>query len=201
MLKKIHYSTQTINQHDIDEVVRVLKSDFLSQGPAVNEFEKEICAYTGAKYCVSVSSGTAALHLATAVLSIEKGKKGITSPITFMATPNSMLYNGLVPEFSDIDPHTYCLCPNQLKKNINSDTRLIVPVHFAGQPAEMDRISQLAGSDIFLIEDASHALGSRYKDGSMVGNCKFSDLTTFSFHPLKNILISPKKQNMPYLVF
>lgn len=191
----LNYGKQWINDDDIYAVVETLKSDFLTQGPKVKEFEDAICEYTGAKYCVAVANGTAALHIAVASLEIEKGKEGITSPNTFMATSNSMIYNGLKPVFADIDKKTYCIDPEKIKGNITENTRLIIPVHFAGQPCDMQQIYQIATShepramsqQLFIIEDAAHAIGSRYKDGSKVGNCKYSDITIFSFHPVKTI--------------
>ena len=184
----LNYGKQWIDDDDIKSVVDVLKSDFLTQGPKVKEFENAICEYTGAKYCVAVANGTAALHIAVASLEIEKGKEGITFPNTFMATSNSMIYNGLKPVFADIDNKTYCIDPGKIKEKITENTRLIIPVHFAGQPCDMKEISGIANEkDFFIIEDASHAIGSKYADGTTVGNCKYSDLTTFSFHPVKTI--------------
>ena len=143
---------------------------------------------TGARYCVAVSSGTAALHLAVKALEIEAGKEGITSPITFAASANSFLYNNLKPVFADIDDKTYCLDPRELEKKINKNTRVIIPVHFAGQPAEMKEIYEIAKKQgIFIIEDAAHAIGSKFADGSPVGACKYSHMTAFSFHPVKTI--------------
>jgi len=182
------YGKQWIDQDDIEAVVETLKSDFLTQGPKVKEFEDAICKYTGAKYCVAVSNGTTALHIAIASLETEKGKEGITSPNTFMATSNSMIYNGLKPIFADINKSTYCIDITKIKEKISENTRLLIPVHFAGQPCNMESILKIAkGKNIFIIEDAAHAIGSKYKDGSKVGNCKYSDLTIFSFHPVKTI--------------
>jgi len=184
----INYGKQWIDDDDINAVMETLKSDFLTQGPKVKEFEDAICEYTGAKYCVAVANGTAALHIAVASLEIEQGKEGITSPNTFMATSNSMIYNRLKPVFADIDKKTYCIDPEKIKEKISEKTRLITPVHFAGQPCEMESIFKIAKEEnIFVIEDASHAIGSKYTDGSKVGNCKYSDLTIFSFHPVKTI--------------
>lgn len=190
----LNYGKQWIDEDDIQAVVETLKSDFLTQGPKVKEFEDAICEYTGAKYCVAVANGTAALHIAVASLEIEKGKEGITSPNTFMATSNSMIYNGIKPVFADIDDKTYCIDPEKIKEKITENTRLLIPVHFAGQPCDMQKINQIANYErratshqLFIIEDASHAIGSKYTDGSRVGNCKYSDLTIFSFHPVKTI--------------
>ena len=190
----LNYGKQWIEDDDINAVVETLKSDFLTKGPKVKEFEDKVCEYTGAKYCVAVSNGTAALHLAVKSLNIKKGMEGITSPITFVASSNSMIYNEIKPIFADIDDKTYCINPDEIKNRIDENTRLIIPVHFAGQPCEMKKIYQIANHELqstshklFIIEDASHAIGSKYADGSKVGNCKYSDLTIFSFHPVKTI--------------
>jgi len=184
----IPYGCQWIDEEDIQEVTRVLRSGWLTQGPEIDKFEKAISHYTGAKYCVAVANGTAALHLAVKCLEIEKGKKGITSPNTFVASANCMLYNGLYPVFADINSHTYNIDVEEIEKKITGDTKVIIPVHFAGQPTDMEKIRELAKSkSLFVIEDACHALGSRYRDGNFVGNCKYSDMTVFSFHPVKTI--------------
>jgi len=184
----LNYGRQWIDDDDIHAVIETLKSDFLTKGPKVKEFEEVICQYTGAKYCAAVSNGTAALHISVAALNIENGKEGITSPNTFMASSNSMIYNGLKPIFADIDPKTYCISPEKIKEKLTEDTRLIIPVHFAGQPCNMKDIKTLVKNrNIKIMEDAAHAIGSKYEDGSRVGNCKYSDLTIFSFHPVKTI--------------
>ncbi|MCG8572051.1 MAG: UDP-4-amino-4,6-dideoxy-N-acetyl-beta-L-altrosamine transaminase [Spirochaetes bacterium] len=184
----LSYGKQWIDNEDITEVEKVLKSPFLTQGPKVTEFEKALCNYTGANYCVVVSNGTAALHLAVAALDIEKNKKGITSPITFAASSNCMIYNNVNPLFVDINPKTYNLDYSKLEEIDDPEVKLIIPVHFAGQPCNMDQITKIANNkNWFIIEDASHAIGSKYKDGSMVGSNKYSDMTTFSFHPVKTI--------------
>jgi len=187
-MKMISYGRQSITEEDISAVTNVLKSDYLTQGPKVSEFENAICAQTGAKYCVAVANGTAALHIAVAVLNIDKGFEGITTSITFVASANCMRYNGLVPRFADINDKTYNIDPSSISERINDKTRLLIPVHFAGQPADMVTISELAQQKgLYVIEDAAHAIGSQYADGSYVGNCKYSDMTTFSFHPVKTI--------------
>ncbi len=184
----IGYGKHWIDENDILAVIEVLKGDFLTQGPKTLEFEKEICQYTGAKYCVVVSNGTAALHLAVAALTIPAGKEGITSPNTFLSSSNSLIYNNLIPKFADIDPDTYCICVSEIEKQINKKTAVIIPVHFAGQPCEMKRIKTIADkTGLYVIEDAAHAIGAKYEDGTNVGNCKYSDLTIFSFHPVKTI--------------
>jgi len=184
----ISYGKQTISEDDISAVVNVLKSDFLTQGPAVEEFEDALAKYCGVKYCVVVANGTAALHLAVSALELPKGSHGITSTNTFVASANSMLYSGLIPIFSDINPKTYNVNLDTLKKVITEKTMLFIPVHFAGQPCEMDEIKEFANSrGIKIIEDASHAIGSSYCNGDRVGSCKNSDATVFSFHPVKTI--------------
>jgi dTDP-4-amino-4,6-dideoxygalactose transaminase len=131
----IPYGRQLNDEDDINEVINVLKSDYLTQGVKIPEFEKALCEYTGAKYCVALSSGTAALHLAVASLDIDIGKDGITTPNTFVASANCLIYNGLKPVFADIDERTYNINVEEIKGKINENTRVIIPVDFAGQPA------------------------------------------------------------------
>jgi UDP-4-amino-4,6-dideoxy-N-acetyl-beta-L-altrosamine transaminase len=187
-MKMISYGRQSITEEDILAVTDVLRSDFLTQGPKVREFEDAICEYTGAEYCVAVSNGTAALHIAVAALNIEAGFEGITSPITFVASANCMLYNRITPRFADIDQRSYNVDPLSIYERLSPKSKLIIPVHFAGQPADMISIAKIAQeNDLSVIEDAAHAIGSQYADGSYVGNCKYSDMTIFSFHPVKTI--------------
>jgi len=184
----ISYGHQSINQADIDAVVSVLKSDYLTQGPAVTQFEQDICKLTGAKYCVSVSNATAGLHIAVAALQLPEGSEGITTPITFLASSNCMVYCNVRPVFADIDERTYDISPKEIEKHISKKTKLIIPVHFAGLPCDMVSISEIAKkNNLHIIEDAAHAIGSLYSDGTPVGNCKYSDMTVFSFHPVKTI--------------
>lgn len=184
----IGYGHQYIDNDDIQAVVTVLKSDYLTQGPAVVKFEQEICRITGAKYCVSVSNATAGLHIAVAALELDEGSEGITSPNTFLASSNCMVYNNVKPVFADINPVSYNIAPAEIEKHISNKTKLLIPVHFAGLPCEMDEISAIAKEhNLHVIEDAAHAIGSQYADGSYVGNCKYSDMTVFSFHPVKTI--------------
>lgn len=184
----IGYGHQYIDDDDIQAVVNVLKSDFLTQGPAVTQFEQEICKITGAKYCVSVSNATAGLHIAVAALELEEGSEGITTPNTFLASSNCMVYNNVKPIFADINPLSYNIDPAEIEKHVTGKTKLLIPVHFAGLPCEMDKISAIAKKhNLHIIEDAAHAIGSQYADGSYVGNCKYSDMTVFSFHPVKTI--------------
>ena len=182
------YGHQYIDDSDIQAVVDVLKSDYLTQGPAVERFEQEICQITGAKYCVAVSNATAGLHIAVASLGLETGAEGITAPNTFLSSANCMIYNGIKPVFADITPKTYDINPSEIEKHITEKTKLLVPVHFAGLPCDMERINKIAKKNrLHIIEDAAHAIGSQYEDGSYVGNCKYSDMTVFSFHPVKTI--------------
>ncbi len=187
-MRSLGYGRQSINQADIDAVVDVLRSDFLTQGPKVAELEAALCELTGAEYCVAVANGTAALHLAVAALDLPEGPEGVTSANTFLASPNSLIYNGLRPVFADIDSKTYCVTADSLAKCISDRTAVLLPVHFAGQPCPMAEIEQLARENgLRVIEDAAHAIGSRYADGGYVGNCAHSDMTMFSFHPVKTI--------------
>ena len=168
----LSYGKQWIDEQDIQAVADTLKSDFLTQGPKIAEFEQAICDLTGAQYCVVVANGTAALHIAVAVLKIEPDCEGITSTNTFLASANALIYSGITPVFTDIDSKTYLSTPAEFEKRINKNTKILVPVHFAGQPCEMEKIAKIAAkNDCFIIEDAAHAIGSVYEDGSAVGNC------------------------------
>lgn len=184
----IGYGHQYIDDSDIEAVVNVLKSDYLTQGPSVTAFEKKICEITGAKYCVSISNATTGLHIAVAALELGEGTEGITTPNTFLASSNCMVYNNVKPVFADIDPVSYNIDPMEIEKHISAKTKLLIPVHFAGLPCKMEEISAIAKkNNLHVIEDAAHAIGSQYADGSYVGNCKYSDMTVFSFHPVKTI--------------
>lgn len=186
-MRYIPYSRQSIDSDDIKEVVKVLSSDWLTQGPKIEEFEEALCRYTGAKYAVAVSSGTAALHIACLAADIKKGDKVITSPITFVASANCILYCGSNPVFADIQEDTANIDPEEIKKKITKKTRAVIPVHFAGHPCDLEEIYQIAKNhDLAVIEDAAHALGAEYR-GSRIGSCKYSDMTIFSFHPVKSI--------------
>lgn len=179
------YGKQVIDEEDIASVVKVLQSDFLTSGPAIEQFEAEIAAFTGAKYAVAFSSGTAALHGACYAAGIGAGDEVITTPMTFAATANCVLYQGGVPVFADIDPQTYNLDPARIRERITEQTKAIIPVHFTGQPAELDEILQIAREhNLIVIEDAAHALGARYKN-TRIGS--IGDMTMFSFHPVKHI--------------
>lgn len=181
----IPYARQSIDQDDIQAVVDVLKSDYLTTGPKIAEFEKTVADYVGAKYAVAVSNGTAALHVACMAAGIGEGDEVITTPITFVASSNCALYQGAKPVFADIDPRTYNIDPEDVKRKITDRTKAIIPVHFTGQPCEMDELHQIAKEhNLLIIEDAAHALGSDYK-GARIG--ALSDMTEFSFHPVKHI--------------
>lgn len=186
----IPYGRHYIDEDDIQSVVDVLRHGMLTQGPKVAEFEKKIADYVGVKYAVAVSSGTAALHLACMVLELGKGDEVLTSPNTFVATSNSILYVDAKPVFIDIDQQTLNIDIAQIEQVISNSKNIkaIFPVHFAGLPCDMERIKRLADKyNLAVVEDASHALGAKYNNGSKVGNCQYSDLTTLSFHPVKGI--------------
>jgi len=182
--KFLPYGLHWINDADIKEVVDILKSDWVIMGPKVNEFEYAICKYVGCKHGVAVNSGTSALDIAVGSLGFKKGEI-ITTPFTFVATANSILFNGLRPVFADIKNDTYNIDPQEIKKKITKDTKAIIYVDFAGQPCDIKEIKETAEEhDLYLIEDAAHALGAEY-DGKKVG--AFADITMFSFHPVKHI--------------
>lgn len=186
-MKTYSYSKQFLDKDDYQAVLEVLQSDFLTCGPKVKEFEKAICEYTGAKYCVAVSNGTAALHLAMLALEIGEQDEVITSPITFLASANCVRFVGGTVKFADIESDTANIDVAEIEKHITNKTKALVPVHFAGQSCDMEKIYSLVQKHhLFVVEDAAHAIGSEYKD-TKVGSCKYSDLTTFSFHPVKSI--------------
>ncbi len=181
----IPYGRQSLNEEDIQAVVDVLRSDYLTTGPRVSEFEKRVAEYVGAKYAVAVSNGTAALHVACLAAGIQEGEEVITSPITFAASSNCVLYCGGKPVFADIDRDTYNISPEELERKITERTRAIIPVHYTGQPCKMDEIHRIARKhNLLVIEDAAHALGAEYQ-GQKIG--ALSDMTCFSFHPVKPI--------------
>lgn len=189
----IPYGRQDIRQEDIDAVVEVLRSDLITQGPVVPRFEEAVAAKVGARYGVAVNSGTSALHVACLALGLGPGDRLWTSPITFVASANCGLYCGAQVDFVDIDPFTYNLSPEALEKKLfDADEKeclpdIVVPVHLCGQSCDMERMHELSQSYGFkVIEDASHALGGRYRD-EPVGCCRYSDITVFSFHPVKII--------------
>lgn len=190
-MKTYGYGKQNITDEDINAVVEVLKSPYLTCGPKVKEFEQAICDYTGAKYCVAVNSATSGLHIAMMTAGVKAGDEVITSPMTFLASANCARFCGADVKFADIEKDTADISPIEIKKHITSKTKAVVPVHFAGQSCNMEDINktlkQVQGyQKIYIIEDAAHAIGSDYKD-TKVGSCKYSDMTVFSFHPVKTI--------------
>ena len=187
----IPYGRQDIQQADIDAVLEVLRSDFLTQGPMVPRFEQAVAGYVGAGHAVAMCNATAALHLACLALDLGPGDRLWTTPITFVASANCARYCGAEVDFVDIDPRTYNLCPQALARKLEQAERdgtlpkVVVPVHLCGQPCDMQAIHALGQRYGFrIIEDASHAIGGRYR-GQPVGNCRYSDITVFSFHPVK----------------
>jgi perosamine synthetase len=194
--KYLHYSHQSINREDIASVIEILKSDWITQGPKIKEFEDALCHFTGAKYGVAVSNGTAALHISCLAAGIKAGDEVITSPITFAASANSVLYCGGRPIFADVEQDTTNIDPREIEKRITRRTRAIIPVHFAGHPCDLKEISRIAGRHgLMVIEDAAHALGAEYRlsrrgrrgEWIRVGDGRFSDMTILSFHPVKSI--------------
>ena len=185
----IPYGKHHVDEEDIKSVIKVLKSDNLTQGPLIDAFEKEISKYVGAKYSVALTSCTAGLHLAAIVSKINKGKVLLTSPITFVATANSSLYCNGETIFADIDSSTINISIDSIKKIISQKKiHAIAPVHFGGLPCNMKKIKEIADEvGAIIYEDAAHAFGASFPDGSKVGSCKYSDMTIFSFHPVKSI--------------
>ena len=189
----IPYGKQDINQQDIQAVVNVLQSDFITQGTQIPVFEQSLANYCHASYAVAVNSATSALHIACLALGLGKGDYLWTSPITFVASANCALYCGAQVGFIDIDAQTYNLCAEQLEQKLiqaqknNTLPKIVIAVHFAGQACEMQKIHVLSQQYGFkIIEDASHAIGGKYLD-QPIGNCCYSDITVFSFHPVKII--------------
>lgn len=183
--KFISYGMQTIEEDDINAVVSTLRSNFLTQGPKIPEFEKKVAEYCGAKYAVAVSTGTAALHCACFAAGVGKGSEIITTPITFAATGNCALFLGGKVKFADIQKDTYNIDPTKIEKLITKETKAIIPVDFAGQPCELDEIITIAKKhNIVVIEDACHAIGAEYRS-KRVG--PIADMTVYSFHPVKHI--------------
>jgi len=193
MNKFIPYGHQTIDENDIEAVAKVLRSDWITQGKTVDQFESSIANYVGTKYAVAFSSGTAALHAACSIMDISPSDEVITTPISFVATSNSIMYCGGTPVFADVKPDTINIDPTEIKKKITKNTKGLIVTDFAGHPCELDEIYNIANEyDLFVIEDACHALGANYK-GRLIGGYRIfpypadSDVTVFSFHPVKNI--------------
>ncbi|HIG41529.1 MAG TPA: UDP-4-amino-4,6-dideoxy-N-acetyl-beta-L-altrosamine transaminase [Gammaproteobacteria bacterium] len=192
-MRDIPYGAQEITQEDIDAVTSVMKSDFLTQGPVLPRFEKEVAAYCQAKYAIAVNNATSALHIACLALGLGEGDWLWTSPITFVASANCALYCGAQVDFVDVDDKTYNLCAEKLEQKLilaekaGRLPKIVVPVHLAGQPCDMYHIHRLGEHYGFkIIEDASHAIGGRYRK-EPIGNGHYSDVTIFSFHPVKII--------------
>lgn len=189
----IPYARQDINQADIDAVVEVLQSDFLTQGPSVPQFENAVAEYCSAEYAIAASNASCALHIACLALGVGQGDIVWTTPITFVASANCALYCGGEVDFVDIDPHSFNMSAERLAEKLQqakqqgSLPKVVIPVHLCGQACDMAAIHALAQEYEFkIIEDASHAIGGRYK-GEPIGNCSYSDITVFSFHPVKII--------------
>lgn len=181
----LSYGKQWIDEEDINTVVNVLKGDYLTTGPNVDEFERRVAEYVGTKYAVAVSNGTAGLHVACLAADIKEGDEVIVSSITFAASSNCVLYCGGTPVFADIDPKSYNIDPENIEELITEKTKAIVAVDYTGQPVDIDRIMEIAKKhNLIVIEDGAHSLGSEYK-GKKVGSK--ADMTMFSFHPVKPI--------------
>lgn len=186
-MKVYGYGHQSIDESDIQSVVDVLRSDYMTCGPSVKAFERAICDYTGAKYCVAVANATAGLHIAALAAGLGPGDEAITSPITFLSSSNCICFTGAKPIFADIDPETANIDPDEIENHLSEKTKALIPVHFAGQSCDMSRIAAIAKKrNLIVIEDAAHAIGSEYR-GVKVGSCRYSDMTVFSFHPVKTI--------------
>lgn len=183
--EKIYYGHQWINEDDIQAVCDVLRSDYLTCGPAVTKFEGDLCDYTGAEYAVAVSNGTAALHCACMAAGIRPEDEVITTPLTFAASANCVLYCGATPVFADVDPNTYNISPESIEEKITERTKAVIAVDFTGQAVEHQKIREICDKyNLVFIEDAAHAIGTRY-NGQAVGS--LADMTCFSFHPVKTI--------------
>ena len=185
-MKKIKLFDPAIDEREVKNAVKTLMSGFWASGAGggqVQEFEKNFKKFINSKSCVSVNSGTAALHLAAALCGI-KGKEVILPSLSFVSTAHAIMYNGGIPVFVDVDPHTLCIDPEEIKKKISKKTRCIIPVHFGGMPADIKKIQKLSNSNIMIIEDAAHACGSEF-NGKKIGS--HGDFVCFSFHPVKNL--------------
>ena len=186
-LRPIPYGHQTIDAEDVRGVARTLRSDWMTQGPKIAKFEAAVAKECGAKYAVACANGTAALHLACLAAELGPGDEAITSPITFAATSNAALYCGAKPVFADVQPDTINIDPAEIAERLTSKTRAILPVHFSGHPCDLQEIHEIAAKRrLVVIEDAAQALGAAYR-GEPIGSCRWSDMTTLSFHPVKHI--------------
>ena len=185
-MKKIKLFDPAIDEREIKKAVKTLMSGFWASGAGggqVQEFEENFKKFINSKSCVSVNSGTAALHLAATLCDI-KGKEVILPSLSFVSTAHAIMYNGGIPVFVDVNPHTLCIDPEEIKKKISKKTRCIIPVHFGGMPADIKKIQKLSNSNIMIIEDAAHACGSEF-NGKKIGS--HGDFVCFSFHPVKNL--------------
>jgi UDP-4-amino-4,6-dideoxy-N-acetyl-beta-L-altrosamine transaminase len=179
------YGKQWIDDEDIEEIIEVLKSDYITTGPKIREFEEKVATYTNTKYAVAIANGTAALHVACFAAGIRPRDEVITTPMTFAASANCILYCGAKPVFADIDPQTYNINPEDIKRKITSKTKAIIPVHYTGQPVDIDEINKIAKQyGLIVIADGAHALGAEYKGKKVASQ---SDMMTLSFHPVKHI--------------
>ena len=191
-MKPLPYGQHWLDEADVAAVLKVLRSDWITQGPVIQQFEQEVARRCGALHAVAFSSGTAALHAACFAAGVGSGDEVVTTPLTFVATSNAVLYQGGRPVFADIDPETLNLSPENAQASITPRTKAILPVHFAGLPCLMEPLQEMARQrGIKLIEDASHAFGAEWTDRQgvrrKVGGCSHSDMTVFSFHPVKHI--------------
>lgn len=187
VIKFLPYGRQSIDDKDIEEIIKVLKSDFITQGPKIGEFEEKLAKYCGSEYAVVFNSGTSALHGAYFAFGLGKGDEIITSPNTFVATSNAALYLNAKPVFSDIEKETGNIDVSKLREKITDKTKFIVPVHYSGNPVNLKELSEIAQEyDLKIIEDAAHSIGAKYK-GKKIGNSEYSEMTIFSFHPVKHI--------------
>lgn len=187
VIKFLPYGKQDIGEDDIQKVVNVLKSDFITQGPKIGEFEENLAKYCGSKYAVAFNSGTSALHGAYFAMGLGKNDEIITSPNTFVATSNAALYLNAKPVFVDVESKTGNLDVSKVSEKITEKTKLIVPVHYSGNPVDLKELSEIAeDKGVKIIEDAAHAIGAKY-NGEKIGNSRYSEMTIFSFHPVKHI--------------
>jgi len=186
----IPYSRQSINLFDVLSVSKQLAFKSLTQGSKIEEFEAKVAEYVGAQYAVAVSSATAGLHLAVLALELPVNSEIITSPISFVASSNAILYSGYRPNFVDVERETINIDISLIDQELNSnhEVRAVIPVHFAGLPCDMRRLSEvIASKEVKVVEDAAHAFGAGYPSGTKVGSCEYSDMTVFSFHPVKSM--------------
>jgi len=182
---RLPYGHQWIDREDIQAAAGALQTEWITQGPAVEKFEKAVAEYTGVRYAVAISSGTAALHAACAAAGLRSGDEAVTSPLSFVATANAVVYCGAKPVFADIDEETLTINPGEIKKKISPSTKALLTVDFAGHPCQADEIREIARErNLIVIEDAAHALGARYKEKIIGGQ---ADMTVLSFHPVKHI--------------